>query len=71
MFKEMENEIQPTADRYDEVEVDDLDPGWDRKGKIECICPKCGRRHSMSFRWIGRGVPRKFCKSCRESDSMN
>ena len=32
---------------------------------IECLCPKCGQRHLMNIHWIGRGVPRKFCKSCR------
>jgi transposase-like protein len=39
------------------------------KSKVECICPGCGRMHIMKMRWIGRGVPRKFCQSCRERET--
>jgi hypothetical protein len=39
------------------------------KSKIECICPGCGKLHVMKLRWIGRGVPRKFCPSCRDRQS--
>ena len=35
------------------------------KSKVECICPGCGKMHIMKMRWIGRGVPRKYCESCR------
>lgn len=53
-------ELQPSNDlEYDAATFD-----LDCKDKVECICPKCGVKHSMVFRWIGRGVPRKFCKSC-------
>ena len=31
----------------------------------KCICPKCGRKHKVKMRWIGRGVPRKFCPPCK------
>ena len=37
------------------------------KSKVECICPKCGKKHIMNFHWIGRGTPRKYCQSCRDS----
>jgi hypothetical protein len=37
------------------------------KSKVECICPKCGKKHVMNFHWIGRGTPRKYCQSCRDS----
>lgn len=37
------------------------------KSKVECICPKCSRRHIMAIHWIGRGTPRKFCSVCRDS----
>jgi hypothetical protein len=37
------------------------------KMKVECICPKCGKKHTMNFHWIGRGTPRKFCPLCRGS----
>jgi transposase-like protein len=37
------------------------------KSKVECVCPKCGRKHIMNFHWIGRGTPRKYCQSCRDS----
>jgi transposase-like protein len=39
------------------------------KAKVECICPGCGKLHVMKMRWIGRGVPRKFCQSCRDRDT--
>ena len=37
------------------------------KSKVECLCPKCGKKHIMNFHWIGRGTPRKYCQSCRDS----
>jgi hypothetical protein len=36
------------------------------KTRVECICPKCGKKHVMNFHWIGRGTPRKFCPLCKE-----
>jgi len=39
------------------------------KSKVECICPRCGKMHIMKMRWIGRGVPRKFCESCRDRET--
>ena len=33
--------------------------------KTRCICPKCGRKHKVKLRWIGRGVPKKFCQPCK------
>jgi transposase-like protein len=39
------------------------------KSKMECICPGCGKMHVMKMRWIGRGVPRKFCQSCRDRET--
>jgi hypothetical protein len=39
------------------------------KSKVECICPGCGKLHIMKLRWIGRGVPRKFCQSCRNRET--
>jgi hypothetical protein len=36
------------------------------KSKVECICPGCGKLHVMKIYWSGRGVPRKFCQSCRD-----
>ena len=41
------------------------------KSKVECICPNCGRKHTMNIRWIGRGVPRKFCQSCRDRETSS
>jgi hypothetical protein len=32
---------------------------------VECICPKCGIRHIVTFEWTGRGTPRKFCQRCK------
>lgn len=31
----------------------------------ECLCPKCGVVHKMRIKWIGRGIPRKFCDKCK------
>jgi hypothetical protein len=31
----------------------------------ECLCPKCGLVHRMRIRWIGRGIPKKFCEKCK------
>jgi transposase-like protein len=39
------------------------------KSKVECICPGCGKMHVIKMRWIGRGVPRKFCQSCRDRET--
>jgi transposase-like protein len=48
--------------------IDDLDIVVDHdKSKVECLCPKCGKKHIMNFHWIGRGTPRKYCQSCRDS----
>lgn len=37
------------------------------KTAVECICPKCGDRHILNFHWIGRGMPRKYCLSCKNN----
>ena len=29
----------------------------------ECICPKCGKIHTVVMFWTGKGMPRKFCKT--------
>ncbi len=50
-------------------DMDDGDESYEfnHKTVVECLCPCCGKKHLMNFHWIGRGVPRKFCKSCRPS----
>lgn len=48
--------------------LDDCEALFDHdKSKVECLCPKCGKKHIMNFHWIGRGIPRKYCQSCRDS----
>jgi len=37
----------------------------DQRSDVECICPKCGKKHVVQFHWIGQGVPRKYCRKCR------
>jgi hypothetical protein len=57
--------------------LEDFDPEFDEmpgeerfaKSKVECICPGCGRVHIIKMHWIGRGVPRKFCQSCRDRET--
>ena len=51
-----------------ETPAEEIDSGIDHdKSKVECVCPKCGKKHIMNFHWIGRGTPRKYCQSCRDS----
>ena len=57
--------------------IENADSEFDRKpdvedfpkSKVECICPGCGKLHIMKMHWIGRGVPRKFCESCRDREA--
>lgn len=54
----------------DGLEFDDVfDVTGFAKSKVECICPGCGKIHAMKMRWVGRGVPRKFCHSCRDRET--
>jgi hypothetical protein len=32
---------------------------------MECLCPKCGITHRMKILWAGRGMPKKFCQTCK------
>jgi hypothetical protein len=40
------------------------------KPMTTCWCPKCETFHQTRMTWIGRGVPRKFCRGCRGSDEV-
>jgi len=55
------NDENLDAGDFDEIKYND-------KTKVECICPKCGQKHKMSFHWIGRGTPRKYCPACKGSN---
>ena len=61
-IKEPLEDADPESDQVSEVE------GF-YKSKVECICPRCGKMHIMKMRWIGRGVPRKFCQNCRDRET--
>jgi len=52
-----------SMDEADGGELNEIE--YNDKMKVECICPKCGQRHIMTFHWIGRGTPRKYCPSCK------
>jgi len=59
---------------FGEEPLDKTGPDFEvsfNKSKVECICPNCGKRHTMNIRWIGRGVPRKFCQSCRDRETSS
>jgi len=66
-----------TYPKHKKEPIEDLDPDFDEssvaaahgKSKVECICPGCGKVHVMKMHWIGRGVPRKFCQSCRDRET--
>jgi len=67
-----ESTIMKQAKRIDKgplsEEIDETDPAWDdvyAKKNTVCICPKCGVKHKMDLFWAGRGLPRKFCPSCK------
>jgi hypothetical protein len=32
---------------------------------VDCICPKCTLVHQVYMLWTGRGIPRKYCSSCK------
>jgi hypothetical protein len=51
------------SEELDEVGFDGSQ--YNDKIKVDCICPKCGQRHTKTFHWIGRGTPRKYCQSCK------
>lgn len=63
--------------RHEEEPLEDADLEFDElsevegfgKSKVECLCPGCGKMHVMKMHWIGRGVPRKFCQSCRDRET--
>jgi hypothetical protein len=61
-IKESLEDADPELDQVSEVE--DF-----AKSKVQCICPGCGKLHIMKMRWIGRGMPRKFCESCRDRET--
>jgi hypothetical protein len=63
VFPNRKKELLEDADHEFE-DVSDGDSSG--KSKMECICPKCGKMHVMKIRWIGRGVPHKFCQHCRD-----
>ena len=54
---EMSSLEESIIEEYDNIDYD--------KMKVECLCPKCGKKHVMNFHWIGRGTPRKFCQFCK------
>jgi len=60
--KPLLEDADPESDQ--ESEVEDL-----AKSKVQCICPGCGKMHLLNMRWIGRGVPRKFCERCRDRET--
>jgi hypothetical protein len=41
-----------------------------KKSMVECLCPGCRTLYTMKMNWVGRGVPRKFCQSCREKNAL-
>lgn len=34
--------------------------------KTKCRCPKCGEPHFLKICWLGRGIPPKYCESCKK-----
>ena len=36
-----------------------------------CWCPKCECFHEMRLRWIGRGIPRIYCRCCKGQHELS
>ncbi len=36
---------------------------------VRCHCPRCGKKHFLTFSWAGNGTPRMYCYRCRETIS--
>ena len=61
-----ENFNKTNATQAEVDEINEIEESFNAdKMKVECICPKCGQKHTMNFRWIGKGTPRKFCQACK------
>ena len=61
--KDFSKERLSSGDKADDHDFDEIH--YNSKMKVECICPTCGQKHKMSFHWIGRGTPRKYCPACK------
>jgi hypothetical protein len=61
--KDFDHRRYASADDREDAEIEETT--YNDKTKVECICPKCGRKHIMTFHWIGRGIPRKYCPLCK------
>jgi hypothetical protein len=64
-LKRVNERLEDFDPEYDDMAGEE----WFGKSKVECICPGCGRVHIIKMHWIGRGVPRKFCQSCRDRET--
>jgi ribosomal protein L44E len=40
-----------------------------KKEDVECKCPSCGNNHFVKMEWAGRGMPWKYCPTCKKSIS--
>jgi ribosomal protein L32 len=55
-----------------EKKIDGIQAICLREKLTECICPNCGTHHRAKMLWTGRGMPRKFCPTCKHySQSIN
>ena len=61
--KDFNPEQLSSSNGFDGQDFDEIN--YNDKIKVECICPKCDRKHKISFHWIGRGIPRKYCPACK------
>lgn len=43
----------------------------DGERMTRCWCPKCERFHKMRIIWIGRGVPYKYCRRCKNKYELS
>lgn len=54
----------------DELARDDTANYRSNVAIIWARCPLCGRSYEVEMFWTGRGVPRRFCRSCRETEAF-
>ena len=58
--------VTNNSSRTETINGDNSNVGGDLKARLtECQCPKCGIGHFIKMRWVGTGVPRKFCLRCK------
>jgi hypothetical protein len=49
----------------DNIKKADRDFGGYYGKPTVCICPMCGKQHTIRLDWTGHGTPRVYCHACK------